>query len=244
MSANAAPGIEAIVAAARRTSPARTSTVPARQFDTVPTTLVGIMTAKEVPFATRSLMAKMLMNAGTAMIPPPIPKSADRMPIASPRMTYWAAIKGVRSVGSPRCGDSGRRDDGHAARGGVASYARVEMRQRVKLHTVEPTRRMRRGHRALNVVAALVAVATTMIGGAGAVAQTPAEGREAHSVTIHARETPPTGYPTATPVAEEPEHPIVGLFRGVLIAGMLVAVGVVVAVTTLVRRVRRRRYSR
>jgi hypothetical protein len=103
---------------------------------------------------------------------------------------------------------------------------------------------MRRRHRALNAVAAIIAVATTMIGGAGAVAQTPADGREAHSVTIHARETPPTGYPTATPVAEEPEHPIVGLFRAVLIVGMLFAVGMVMAVAMLVRGVKRRRSGR
>jgi hypothetical protein len=109
---------------------------------------------------------------------------------------------------------------------------------------VATMRRTRRRHRALNAVAALVAVATTIIGGAGAAAQTPADGREAHSVTIHARETPPTGYPTATPVAEEPEHPIVGLFRGVLIAGMLVTVGVVVAITMLLRGVKRRRSGR
>jgi hypothetical protein len=99
-------------------------------------------------------------------------------------------------------------------------------------------------HRVRNAVIALVSLAMMTIGAAGAVGQTPAAGREPHSVTIPATETLPAAYPTATPVAEEPENRIVVLFRSVLIAGMLVIVGLVVAVVLLVRGVKKRRSGR
>ncbi len=86
-SARCAPGTEAAVAAIPTTIPARTSTVPARLFATVPTTLVGIMTSEDVPLATRSLMAKTATIAGTVMIPLPMPKRPDAMPMTSPRVT-------------------------------------------------------------------------------------------------------------------------------------------------------------
>jgi hypothetical protein len=99
-------------------------------------------------------------------------------------------------------------------------------------------------HRARNAAIALVCLAIMIVGTASAVEQTPAAGREPHSVTIPAAEAPPAAYPTATPVVEEPENRIVVLFRSVLIAGMLVMVGLVVAGVLLVRGVKRRRSGR
>lgn len=98
--------------------------------------------------------------------------------------------------------------------------------------------------RAQIAVAAIVTMSTTLIGGAGIATHHAAGGWKAQSVTVPAAETPPTGHPTATPIAEEPENRLVGLFRGVLIAGMLIAIGLGVAVALLVRGVKRRRSSR
>lgn len=55
--------------------------MPARLFARVPTMLVGIVTSKEVPFATRSLVAKNVISKGTAIIPPPIPNRPEAIPM-------------------------------------------------------------------------------------------------------------------------------------------------------------------
>jgi len=102
----------------------------------------------------------------------------------------------------------------------------------------------RRLHRTLNAVVALLAVAMITIGATGAAANPLVGGREAPSVTIQPAASLPTGYPTASPVAEEPENRIVGMFRALLVAAMLVAVGAVVAIVLVVRGVKRRRARR
>jgi hypothetical protein len=98
----------------------------------------------------------------------------------------------------------------------------------------------RRARRARGFVSVVLALAVTLIGGAAAASQAPAPGTSAHGVTIPAVETPPTGHPTATPVAEEPENRIVTLFRGLLIAAIILTVGVIVTIVLLVRAVKRR----
>ena len=76
-------GIVAAAAAIPTTSPARTST-RVRQFATVPTALVGTLTSRLVPLATRSLAENSEIISGITMMLPLIPNRPEAMPITRP----------------------------------------------------------------------------------------------------------------------------------------------------------------
>ena len=77
-----------------------------RMLPIVPETAVGIIMSSDVPLATRSLVPKTSMSAGTTMIPPPTPSSPARMPVITPSTTSPTIDQqGERQLGVARGDD-------------------------------------------------------------------------------------------------------------------------------------------
>ena len=88
--------------------------MPRRTLPIVPDTAVGIIMSSDVPLATRSLVPKTSMSAGTTMIPPPTPRSPARMPVTTPSARRPRTVSAVEDQHGIAGGDDEEEhhDDG------------------------------------------------------------------------------------------------------------------------------------